>query len=135
MFVDFENAFDNIWRRALWFKSLYNNSTTFLWICKAKLNQELFISNEFSPFFNCENSVRKGEKLSVFFFIFHIYNYLIYRIFLIHLIFNGYPLYLKCLKQIKLNVFLKLFAFLYADDTIILLAKSSEELQKQLLKA
>lgn len=107
----------------------------FLWICKAKLNQELFISNEFSPVFNCENSVRKGEKLSVFFFIFHIYTYLIYWIFLIHLIFNAYPLYLKCLKQIKLNVFLKLFAFLYADDTIILLAKSSEELQKQLLKA
>lgn len=85
--------------------------------------------------FSIVKIVLEKVKNCQFFFIFHIYTYLIYWIFLIHLIFNAYPLYLKCLKQIKLNVFLKLFAFLYADDTIILLAKSSEELQKQLLKA
>lgn len=92
-------------------------SSQYITICKAKLNRIVYI-NEISPFFNCENSVGKGENLSAF-FIFHMYIYL-----------NDVHDFLKsshiqCLPTIsemfetKLNVFLKLFAILYADDTVL----------------
>ena len=80
-----------------------------------------------SDFFRCENGVRQGENLSPFLF----------SVFL-----NDLESYLQS-KDVsglttlseeienQLNVYLKLFVILYADDTVIM-SETKEDLQKQL---
>lgn len=74
--------------------------------------------NEFSPVFNYENDVRQGEHFVSFFYFW--YTYMIYMgFFKIQVMFKAYPLIYEMFKP-KLNVFFKLFAILYADDTVLL---------------
>lgn len=101
----------------------------YFWICKAKFNQELFIITNFHLFSNCENVVKKGENLSAFLFSIYLND--------LHDCLNSSNRHglhtISEMLETMLIVFFKLFAILYADDTV-LLAESSEELQKQLLK-
>ena len=54
MFVDSEKAFDNVWRKALWFKLLSYNingkSMTLLIICITKSSQEMYKITNFPTF-------------------------------------------------------------------------------------
>lgn len=131
VFVDFEKAFDNVWRRALWFKLLYNNIRggmyNIILNMYSQIKSRIVYENEFSPFFNCENGVRQGENLSAVLFSIYLNDL---HDFLNSSNVQGLPT-ISEMFETKLNVFLKLFAILYADD-YVLLTESSEELQKQL---
>lgn len=89
----------------------------------------MFIITNFHLFSNCENVVKKGENFSAFLFSIYLND--------LHDCLNssnshGLPTLSEMLETM-LIVFFKLFAILYADDTV-LLAEFSEELQKQILK-
>ena len=77
--------------------------------------------SEFSP---CLIGVRQGENLSPFLFSINLSDLEKYFIEL-----NGKPLELLSVNEI--NVFIKLFVILYADDTVIL-ADTKEGVQKTL---
>lgn len=55
MFVDFEKAFDNVWRRAPWFKLLYKNIRGEIYDIILKMytfrqiKSSIAYNNEFSP--------------------------------------------------------------------------------------
>ena len=130
-FVDFEKAFDKVWREALWYKLLLNNINGKMYRLILNMYDNIkscvVYNNCKSDFFRCENGVRQGENLSPFLF----------SIFL-----NDLESYLQS-KDVsglttlseeienQLNVYLKLFVILYADDTVIM-SETKEDLQKQL---
>ena len=98
---------------------------TLLIICTAKSSQRIVYNHEVSNFFNCGNGVRQGENMSAFLFFIYLND--------LHDFFNisnvqGLPTISEMFEN-KLNIFFKLFAILYADDTV-LVAESPEELQK-----
>ena len=66
MFVNFEKALDNVWRKALWFKLLtYNIYAKMYDIFNNTYNQiksRIVYNHAFSNFLNCGNGVRQGEK-------------------------------------------------------------------------
>ena len=135
-FVDYAKAFDTINRHALWVKliacningklinviyNMYNNAKS----C-------IKIDNFVSPFFQSHVGVRQGENLSP----------LLFAIFLNDLESklknDGVPgldflnsLIIKHLSTDDVEIWLRLFLLLYADDTIIL-AESAADLQKSL---
>lgn len=125
MFVSwFWKAFDNVWRSAIWFKLhvLHNNIKgeiydIFFNIYNKNKSRSVY-DNEFSPVFNYENDVTQGEHF-VSFFIFDILIWFTWFFLKIQVMFKAYPLIYEMFKP-KLNVFFKLFAILYADDTVLL---------------
>ena len=116
-FIDFKQAFDYVWRQGLWQKlqsekingkclkiktSMYNN-----------IKSQVITSQGQTAFFDCLVGVRQGENLSPFLF----------NIFL-----NDLHQYLNSCginglnKEISvhgLQIYLKMFLLLYADDTAI----------------
>lgn len=70
-FVDFEKAFDKVWREGLWYKLLLNNMNGSMYNVIFNLYNEtksrIVYNREASAFFPCLNGVRQGEKLSLFF--------------------------------------------------------------------
>lgn len=78
-------------------------------------------------FFHCENGVRQGENMSAFLFSMYLNDL---HDFLNESDIQGLPTVTDMFEN-KLNIFFKLFAILYADDTV-LLAESPEELQRQI---
>ena len=131
-FIDYTKAFDLIDRSSLWLKliqtgikgkiinvikNMYENA-------KSCVKQD----GKISEFFSCNVGVRQGENLSPVLFAIYLndFNESIGSSF------NGLDSLSSDLLD-KLDVFLKLYVLLYADDTIIM-AETPEELQKALDK-
>ena len=69
-FVYFENAFDTIWRDALWSNILINNINGKMYNSIYNMYQNnktrIVYNGKVSNYFDCNNSVRQGEYLSPF---------------------------------------------------------------------
>ena len=129
-FVDYSKAFDMVDRTALWSKMLAEGINgkilTLIYNLYAKAKSCVRYNNQLSDFFSCNIGVRQGENLSPILFSIYLndfQNTLRNKS-------NG----LNALSneiQGELEVFLKLYTLLYADDTIIM-AESAAELQEAL---
>ena len=129
-FVDYSKAFDFVNRSYLWQKVLDTNINGKILNVIRNMYKDakshVSLKNVLSDPFPCQVGVRQGENLSP----------LLFAIFL-----NDFKTFLsrdyKGLTRVsesirnELNVFLKIFCLLYADDTIIL-AEKAEQLQKAL---
>ena len=117
VFVDFQQAFDTVWRSGLWHKlQTYNINGKCLNLIKnmyANIKSRIKNKDGVSPFFECCTGVRQGENLSPFLF----------SIFLNDLehYFNSEQVPgIDCeINYENIYVFLKIFVLLYADDTVI----------------
>ena len=130
-FVDFRKAFDTIWRVGLWQKLIQCNITgkifTSIFKMYSNIKSCVRLNSTCSEFFDCQVGVRQGENLSPFLFAIFIND-------LEHFfIDNG----VQCLDRITefahehVNVFIKLFLLLYADDTI-LISETKQGMQRML---
>ena len=134
-FIDYKKAFDLVDRSALWIKLMNTNvNGKFFQIIYNMYGQAkscVIKDNEMSSLFECNIGVRQGENLSP----------MLFALFL-----NDFSLFLqdKCCginllpkklnkhaKQNEIQVYIKLFTLLYADDTLVL-AESPEDLQTAL---
>lgn len=136
-FIDYAKAFDSVWRSALWKKLLDRgiDGKVIRVIMNMYKNAKSSIkgADGLTNFFKCEAGVRQGENLSPFLFAIFLNDL---ERFLKEGGFKGMEhlhMFSKSKYVQELGVLLKLFVLLYADDTI-LLADSSEELQKGLNK-
>ena len=135
-FIDYMKAFDLINRAILWSKLIQNEiNGKFITVifnlylnAKSAVRQGGFISD----FFPCNIGVRQGENLSpVLFSIFlnDFHSYIGTRS-------RGLSLFSSLcttmLSNDDIEVFIKLFSLLYADDTIVL-AETEEDLQNSLV--
>ena len=130
-FIDFEKAFDTVVREALWYKMLLSNITGNMYQIIHNMYNNikscLSYNGNKSDYFPCEKGVRQGENLSSFLFALFLND-------LEDFLARESAIGLQTISDEidhKLNIFLKIFAILYADDTI-LMAESSEDLQFQL---
>lgn len=126
-FIDFQKAFDSVWRVGLWSKLLNANVTgKILNVIKnmyADIKSCISFNGKQSEFFDCRNGVRQGENLSP----------ILFSLFLNDLegfLLNQNNLGINIIEE-SLQSYLKLVVLLYADDTI-LFAESEEELQELL---
>lgn len=75
-FIDFEQAFDTVWREGLWFKIFKSGITgkclTFLKNMYNGIKSKVKLNDETSTFFFCNLGVRQGENLSPFLFSMYI---------------------------------------------------------------
>ena len=75
MFVDFEKAFDNVSRKALWLKLLSNNNNgkmdDIFNNIYSQIKSRIVYNHEFSKFLNFGNGVRQGKKY-VSFLVLHL---------------------------------------------------------------
>ena len=135
-FVDYKKAFDLINRSDLWSKLIANGINgkliTVIYNLYNQAKSCVKSNNQISDFFSCNVGVRQGENLSP----------ILFSIFLNDLESSfrkdGVPGLkfineetIKHLSDDDVEMFLKLYVLLYADDTIIL-AESAEDLQKAL---
>ena len=131
-FIDYRKAFDTIDRTCLWYKMISNNidGKLFRVIQNMYNDAKSCVINgcERSDFFNCNIGVRQGENLSPFLFALYINDFELF----IRQRFQGVDVLPPDLKSSLLedgiDVYLKLFSLLYADDTIVL-AESESDLQ------
>lgn len=128
-FIDFQKAFDTVWRTGLWRKLIDSHIRGKCFNIIFNLYQGIkscvSVNGVKSPFFQCSIGVRQGENLSPFLFSIYLNdleNYL--RI-------NDVSGIECTLHTDELFMFFKMFVLLYADDTV-LLAKSSNDLQHAL---
>ena len=67
-FIDFQKAFDSVWRVGLWHKLINSNVTgKILTVIKnmyANIKSCVSFNNKSSDFFECKNGLRQGENLS-----------------------------------------------------------------------
>ena len=82
-----------------------------------------------SDYFNCDMGVMQRENLSPFLFTMFLNDL---QMFFENANLNGLETVSNCIDD-KLNIYLKLFALLYADDTV-LMAESHDDLQNILNK-
>ena len=125
-FIDFAKAFDNVWRIGLWKKMLdagisgkcFNVITNLY----NGIKSCVFINGESSGFFPCETGVRQGENLSPL--LFSIYMNDLEQFFCL----DGQNGVRISASDNEINLLLRLFVLLYADDTLIL-SDNEEEFQ------
>lgn len=128
-FIDYEKAFDNLWRSALWSKLLKSgieNNCKLFNVVKGLYNTVkscVMVNNIKSEYFISKMGVRQGENLSPLLFSLYINDLEEF------LVLDGN----ESLKfDIDMcDVYLKMFVLMYADDTVIL-ARSEQGLQRQL---
>ena len=130
-FVDFRKAFDTVWRMGLWKKLLSSeikgNFFNVIYNMYSDIKSCVQYNNNQSEFFPCLTGVRQVENLSPFLFSIYLNDLEKYFIEL-----NGIPLELLSEQSVdELNMFIKLFVIIYADDTVIL-ADTKEGMRKAL---
>ena len=71
-FIDFEKAFDSVWRDGLFHKLLLNNINgkmyNIIFNMYTSVKSCISYNNHTTGYFNCEIGVRQGENLYLFFF-------------------------------------------------------------------
>ena len=130
-FIDFEKAFDTVWRSGLWYKLIESNirGKCFRVIYNLYQNIKSCVASntDISSFFICSVGVRQGDNLSPFLFA-------IYLNDLEHFLRSKGTQGIVCQSDnddTGYSVYFKLFVLLYADDTA-LLADSADALQNSL---
>jgi hypothetical protein len=134
-FIDYKKAFDLIDRASLWSKLISNNINgkvvTVIYNMYNKAKSCVVNGREKSDFFSCNMGVRQGENLSPLLFAIYLNDFEKF----VGRYYSGLPNISTDIKthlnDDEIEVFLKLYALLYADDTIVL-AESDSELQKAL---
>ena len=131
VFIDFEKAFDKVWRDGLWYKLLLNHIDgkmyNIIYQMYQGIKSRIVLNGNKSEYFLCQNGLRQGENLSPFLFSLYLNDL---EQFLSSSNVNG----VSCINdeiEEKLGIYLKLFFLLYADDTI-LLSDTFADLQLQL---
>ena len=136
VFIDYKKAFDLVVRSFLWMKLIENeingNFVKVIYNLYHHAKSCVKKGNDISDFFLCNIGVRQGENLSP----------LLFSIFLndfarhVGTKYNGLPnvsrLCSNLMSDDDIEVFVRLFVLLYADDTIVL-AESEQELQDALI--
>ena len=129
-FVDYSKAFDLIERASLWVKLLNNdiNGKILNVIKSLYVNAKscVKLDGKISEYFSCCKGVRQGENLSPVLFAIYLNDF--------HAFLDKTCIGLRDLCSVfddELEMYLKLYVLLYADDTIIL-AESAEDLQTAL---
>jgi hypothetical protein len=119
-FVDFPKAFDTITRSSLWVKLQESNITgkVFRVIHSLYDNAKSCIKNndKFSSFFRCDIGVMQGENLFPFLFVIYLND--LEQFFVENNVNDLENIRNMCSEN--LDIFIKLFSLLYADDTTIL---------------
>ena len=126
-FVDFKKAFDTIWRVGLWSKliNLGLSGKILTVIQNIYINAKSCVTciNNKSDYFMSHNGVRQGEKLSPLLFALYV---------------NDLESFFSLRGSSPINVgddvidvYMKMFVLLYADDTVIM-ANDAESLQNNL---
>ena len=128
-FIDFTNAFDNVWRAGLWQKLLKHGINgkivTVIQNMYKQIKSCITVNGSTSGFFNCEKGVRQWENLSP----------LLFAIYLSDL--ESFMSFNNCssididIQEENFMIFIKLFVILYADDTI-LLSDNAKQFQETL---
>ena len=129
-FVDYSKAFDLIERSSLWMKLLSNGiNGKILDVMKSMYSNAkscVKLNGKISEYFSCCKGVRQGENLSPVLFAIYLNDF--------HDFLSERCVGLNDLCSIideELDIYLKLYVLLYADDTIIL-AESEADLQNAL---
>jgi len=72
VFIDFEKAFDTVWREGLWYTLLMNHINgkihNVILNMYHNVKSRIMYNNEFSEYFTCWNGVRQGVILVPFLF-------------------------------------------------------------------
>ena len=115
-FIDYQKAFDTIWRDGLWYKLLHyfhiqGNVLTVIRKLYANIKSCVFMNSKKSEYFESLMGVRQGENLSPLLFSLYI---------------NDLESFMKengsnilNFKDQQINNYLKLLVIMYADDTVI----------------
>ena len=129
-FVDYSKAFDFVNRTYLWQKLLDSNiNGKILNVIRnmyKNAKSHVSLKNVLSDPFPCQVGVRQGENLSPLLFAIFLNDF---KIFLSQN-YDGLTIVSESIMN-ELNVFLKIFCLLYADDTLVL-AECPKQLQKAL---
>ena len=130
-FVDYRKAFDLVERSSLWIKMLKEGvNGKILAIIRnlyMKAKSCVRCKNDLSSFFSCNIGVRQGENLSPILFAIYLNDFqesLSKNYQGLHTLAGDF--------QNELELFMKLYILLYADDTIIM-AESHDDLQAALM--
>ena len=125
-FIDFTKAFDNVWRIGLWQKLLkegiHGKILNVIKNMYAEIKSCILLNGTQSEYFNCEKGVRQGENLSPLLFSLYLNDL---EKFLQSKDNNGIEI---AINDDNIELYIKLFAILYADDTILM---SDDEKQFQ----
>ena len=134
-FIDYKKAFDFVDRTSLWMKmistGINGNILRVIHNLYDGAKSCVKLNGNVSGYFNCNVGVRQGENLSPLLFAIFLNDFE----FSISRKYNGLSDLASdtsvLLSDEDVEVFIKLYTLLYADDTIVL-AESDEELQKAL---
>ena len=125
-FIDFSQAFDNVWRIGLWRKLLSNSVKgkffRVIYNMYSNIKSCVSVNNEKSSFFVSKCGVRQGENLSPLLFAIYLNdleNYLDQN--------REGGVSIECITE-DIVVFMKIGLLLYADDTL-LIADNERDLQ------
>ena len=129
-FVDYSKAFDFVNRTHLWQKVLNSNINGKIFDVIRNMyknaKSQVSFKNNLSNAFPCQVGVRQGENLSPLLFAIYLNDF---NEFLSEK-YNGLTKITESISN-ELQIYLKIFCLLYADDTLIL-AESAKDLQKAL---
>ena len=128
-FVDFKQAFDNVWRGGLWYKlQTYNINGKCLNLIKSmysNIKSRVTIPEGNSAFFPCSKGVRQGENLSPILFSLYLNDLEHY------LMSNGADGIVCEANTEQVYSYIKLVILLFADDTV-LFSNNKDDLQHML---
>ncbi len=116
LFIDYEKAFDKVWREGLWYKLVKENiKGKILNVIRNmydNIKSCVMLNQDLSDTFVCNVGVRQGENLSPLLFAFYVND------IESHLLGNNCD-YVN-FDDDFVNSYLKLLVLMYADDTVIL---------------